>query len=342
MLAAMDTAAGDGGAAPPTSETASAEIGKSVFTLLRESFALYRLHARTLLATCAILFVPLTIAKSFALSAILAPTLVASDYMRQTAALGEKATEASRRALADGVRDGKLDPKVVDEFTRQSARNLEELGRSNAVASGAVPSRFRVSLLDFLATLVQAFAFFGLMIPLTGGALTISVADRILGGDAGWGQVWRTLFRRLGQLLPALLPAGLVVALGFAVLKVAGVIAASAFAFVAPVVLIEGLTGREALRRSVELARRDWPRLAVVLIVFALVRWVANGAVDVFIPQRALFFRSLFADLFTMVLMPVPIMGAVLLYFDLRRTRDGFTQDRLRADLAALRAPSAA
>lgn len=337
----MDSAAGDGAASPPTGEATGAEIGKSVFTLLREAFALYRLHAKALLATCAILFVPASIGKSFALKAILAPTMVASDYMRQTAALGEKATEASRRALADGVRDGKLDPRVVDEFTRQSARNLEELGRSNAVASGAVPSRFRVWLLEFAASLVQAFAFFGLMVPLAGGALTVSVADRILGGDTSWRQIWMALLRRLGRLLSALLPAGLLVALGFAVLKPLGVVAASAFAFIAPVVLIEGLGGREAIRRSVELARRDWPRVAVVLIVFGLLRWLADGAASVFIPQRALFFRSLFADLFTMVLMPIPIMGAVLLYFDLRRTRDGFTQDRLRADLAALRATPA-
>jgi hypothetical protein len=37
--------------------------------------------------------------------------------------------------------------------------------------------------------------------------------------------------------------------------------------------------------------------------------------------------------------MPIPVIGSVLLYFDLRRVREGFTQDRLRADLQALRTP---
>lgn len=338
MLAAMDPAADANANAPPPGDGGE-PVGKSVFTLLREAFALYRLHAKALLLICAVLFVPASIAKSVALSAILRPTLIAADYMRQTAALGQKATEASRRALEQGVRDGKLDPKIIDEFTRQSARELEDLGRSSAVAAGAVPSNFVVFLLGLLATLVTAFILHGIVVPLTSGALTISVADRILGGTADWRQVWGLLFRRLGKLLSALIPAALLVALGFVVLVVPGIILAFLFTFIAPVVLIEGIGGREAIKRSVELVRRDWARVAVVLIVFGLVRWVAHGLATFFIPTSAVFFASLFGDLFTLVLMPVPIMGSVLLYFDLRRTRDGFTQDRLRGDLAALRTP---
>ena len=39
----------------------------------------------------------------------------------------------------------------------------------------------------------------------------------------------------------------------------------------------------------------------------------------------------------TLVFLPVPVLGMVLLYFDIRRRRDGFTDDRLRADLEALK-----
>ena len=51
-----------------------------------------------------------------------------------------------------------------------------------------------------------------------------------------------------------------------------------------------------------------------------------------------MFLDSLFSDLITLVLLPVPVLGTVLLYFDIRRKRDNFTNDRLREDLAALRA----
>jgi len=59
------------------------------------------------------------------------------------------------------VRDGKLDPKVVDEFTRQSARNLQELGRSNRRRLRRGAQRFHVGLLEHLAVLVEALILSG-------------------------------------------------------------------------------------------------------------------------------------------------------------------------------------
>ena len=35
--------------------------------------------------------------------------------------------------------------------------------------------------------------------------------------------------------------------------------------------------------------------------------------------------------------MPVPVLGLVLLYLDIRRRRDGFSAENLRAELAVLR-----
>jgi hypothetical protein len=55
------------------------------------------------------------------------------------------------------------------------------------------------------------------------------------------------------------------------------------------------------------------------------------------VPSSALFVSSLFGDLVTMIFLPLPVLGMVLLYFDVRRKRDNFTDDRLRADLEALK-----
>ena len=43
------------------------------------------------------------------------------------------------------------------------------------------------------------------------------------------------------------------------------------------------------------------------------------------------------SDLFTMLMLPIPVLGTVLLYFDVRRKRENFTNDNLRADLEALK-----
>jgi hypothetical protein len=134
-----------------------------------------------------------------------------------------------------------------------------------------------------------------------------------------------------------LIPAAVLVAFGFVLFIIPGIVLGLLFAFVAPVVLIEGLRGRAALQRSAELVKSDWLRVALMIVVLAVLRWAAVALASLFIPSSALFVASLVGDLVTMVVMPLPILGTVLLYFDIRRRREGFTDDRLRADLEALK-----
>ena len=258
---------------------------KGVADILMEAFQLYREHAKPLLLTCALLFVPAAIINSLARAAILGPTVAV-------------------------VQAG--DPSVV---------------------AGSL----WVYVLGWMGTLVTSFFLYGIIVPLTNGALTIAVADRILGGNAGWREVWMLLFRRLGLLLTAVIPAAVVISLGCVFFLIPGLIFAVFFAFVSPVVLIEGLGGRAALERSTTLVRSDWLRVALVLLAFALVRGVAQVLGSALVPPGSIFFGSLVSDLVTMVLLPIPVLGAVLLYFDIRRKRDNFTPDNLRTDLEALK-----
>ena len=259
---------------------------KGVADILVEAFHLYRTHAKPLLVTCALLFVPAAIINSMARAAILGPTL----------------------AIA-----GAADP------------------------SAALAGNLSVYLLGLLGTLVTAFFLYGIIVPLTNGALTIAAADRILGGHAEWREVWMLLFRRLGKLLAAVIPAAIVVTIGCVFFLIPGLVLALFFAFVSPVVLIEGLGGRAALERSTTLVRSDWLRVALVLLSFAVVRGVAQLIASIFVSPNCIFVGSLLGDLFTMVMLPVPVLGTVLLYFDVRRKRDNFTHDNLRADLEALK-----
>ncbi len=204
------------------------------------------------------------------------------------------------------------------------------------LAASAAMGSFTVLILGLLGTMVTFFIYC-IAIPLTNGALTITVADRVLGGNAGWREVWMLLFRRLGPLLTAVVPAAFITAFGFVLFIIPGVILGLLFSFVSPVVLIEGLRGRAALRRSVELVSSDWLRVAIMITVLAVMRWFAQLVAGMLVPSSALFIGSLFGDLVTMILLPVPVLGMVLLYFDIRRKRDGFTDDRLRADLESLK-----
>ena len=117
------------------------------------------------------------------------------------------------------------------------------------------------------------------------------------------------LFRRLDKLLGAVIPAGLLIALGTVCLVIPGLVLAFLFIFVSPVVLVEGLGGRAALRRSVELVKSDWLRVALVALVFGVLHAVASMLAGLLIPHSAIFMDSLISDLITMVLLPDPDPG---------------------------------
>jgi hypothetical protein len=270
----------------PASPDVAPTPEKGVADILVEAFRMYRAHAKPLLLTCALLFVPAAIVNSLARAAILGPAVA--------------------MAQAGG------DPRLM--------------------AGG-----FGVYVLGLAGTLVTSFFLYGIIVPLTNGALTIAVADRILGGNAGWREVWMLLFRRLGLLLTAVVPAAVIVAVGCVFFLIPGLVCALFFAFVSPVVLIEGIGGRAALERSTTLVRSDWLRVALVLLAFALVRGVAQVVGTALVAPGSIFVGSLLSDLVTMVLLPIPVLGAVLLYFDIRRKRDNFTPDRLRTDLESLK-----
>jgi hypothetical protein len=317
---------GDGPPPPPE---------KGVADILVEAFQLYRTHARALLMTCALLIVPASLVKSSALAWIAGPTAeVASATIGDMQGLVQRA-DAARRDLADAYARH-ADPQTIDHLQREQQAILSEMSSVPLDAARNNVGNFGMYMLGLLGTLLTAFFLYGIIVPLTNGALTIAVADRVLGGNAGWREIWMLLFRRVGKLAAALIPAALLIALGFVFFVIPGIVLALLFAFVSPVVMIEGLGGRAALRRSVELVRADWLRVALVVIVFGVINAAARILARALVPHAAVFLDSFLGDLFTMILLPVPVLGAVLLYFDVRRKREGFTPDHLRADLAAL------
>jgi hypothetical protein len=325
-------------AAPGVAEAAPSDAAglpdKGIADILADAWALYRKHARALLLTCAVLFVPASIAKSCALSIVMAPAAAAASA---AAASAYQTTdlEASRRALEEAYAHH-ADAATIGKLQVEQARILEDLGRRSMLAAGAAMGSFTLFVLGLLGSLVTFFIY-AVTVPLTNAALTIAVGDRFVGGEPGWRDVWMVVFRKLGPLLSAIVPAAFITAFGFAFFIVPGLILSLLFAFVSPVVLIEGLRGRAALQRSVALVRSDWLRVAIMVVVFGVTRWLAQLVAGALVPSSALFVGSLFGDLVTMLFLPMPVLGMVLLYFDIRRKHDAFTNERLRPVLDALR-----
>jgi hypothetical protein len=305
---------------------------KGVADILQEALAFYRKHASALLLTCAVLFVPASIVKSCALAAITGPVVAAELSAERMNDLRGHELDEARQRLQDAYQRH-ADKGTIAERQADVERISKELERLAATLMGG----FTVMILGFLGKFLTVLIVHGVVVSLTNGALTIAVADRLIGGQVGWREAWTWLVGRAPQLLSAVIPAALLVAFGYVFFFIPGVVLALLFAFVAPVVLLEGRRGRAALQRSAELTGSDWLRVVLLVIAIAVLRWLAEVVAGILVPRSAIFLGSLVSDLLTMAVLPLPVIGLVLLYLDVRRRRDGFTDDRLRTALEALK-----
>jgi hypothetical protein len=285
-----------------------------VFDLLQEAWQLYRTHARAILLTAAVLFLPGSLIHSCAL------TMMAGS-------LGVVASELGAGSDAPAP-EGRITYHSSDP-PLQAVRDAESAER---LVMGAM---FPAFLLGMFGWAITALILYGLVLPLTHGALTIAVADRYLGGNASWREYWMLLLRRLGLLLSAVIPAALLCMFGYFLLVIPGIVLSFFFVFVSPVVLIERKGGLEALKRSFELVRADWLRTALMLITFAICSAAVHWLVGLFVGDTR-FLGAFFGDLLLLLVMPVPIIGSVLLYFDIRRKTEGLDDQALKTELEAL------
>jgi hypothetical protein len=311
---------------PPATDKPASE--KGLADLLVEAFRLYREHARPMLLICALLFVPASLAKSCVMSAILGPKLAAGSPAEVAARA--RAADASGRALADAY-EHDADRATITRLQHDNQARLADVAR---LAEG--PGGIALWFLGVLATLVSTLAF-GVAVPLISGAITVAIADRLTGGRTGWVETWALVLGRAGPLLGAIVPAAGLIAIGLVLWVIPGLVVAFCFALVAQVALFEGLKGAAALRRSVELVGADWLRIALLLAVFGALTWAARLLADLVIPDSAVFTTQLIGDLLTLGALPLPLIAAALLYFDLRKRRDGFGDEALRAALVSLR-----
>jgi hypothetical protein len=300
---------------------------------LAEAFALYQKNLGALLLTCAILIGPVALLKSAVVTLILAPTAVAQISAAKTQALSQRTAEDFRRQMAEAQRD----PKKWQENSRQEQKEMEDLSKAWATTGTTMVSALVVTLLGLLAAIVGIALMYGIAVPLTTGALTIIVADRATGGNVGPMEAYGLLMRRLGKLLGTVIPAFIFVLIGFCCFVIPGLVLGFLFVFATPVVLLENLGGIAALKRSVTLVKANALQVFVVCLVFALLRFFSTITAHLFIPASAFFLGSLAQDVILLFLLPVPIIGTVLLYLDIRRQTGGLDDRMLRSGIDGLR-----
>ncbi len=324
-----------GGYGPPPGYGPQPQFGaaqrglKPVGVILTEAFQLYQKHLGTLLLTCAILLVPVSLAKSTALALILAPTAVVNVAANHTQQLTQRTAQDLQRQMQE------TDPKKRQELMKQQEKEMQDLQQAWATTGTAAVGGLMAVLLGALAALIGIAVMYGIAIPLVTGALTIVVADLSVGGNAGAGKAYGRLLRRFGTLLSAAIPAFFLVLLGLCLLVIPGLLLGFFFVFVTPVVLLENVGGIAALKRSAALVKANMLQVFVVGLVFAAIRLVASVMAGLFIPHTAFFLGSFVQDVLLMLILPIPILGTVILYLDIRRQTEGLDDAGIRASLGS-------
>ncbi|MFN7130882.1 MAG: hypothetical protein ACK4N5_02295 [Myxococcales bacterium] len=271
--------------------------------ILAEALRLYTGNLVAMLLTAGIALAPIYLVKN-TFSALFAPSDDATAHLKAEA----ERIEALNRRMEERLREGTATPEELEELQRE----ILEASGGALFEGGALLARTAGLLLTLLLTVpLLLLASF-----LAQAALTVLVADRAEGGTLGWAGAWAKLPQRLPALLATAMVAIVGVVLGLVLCVLPGVAFAFFCAFAMPVALLENRAGPEAIRRSFALVKADWLRVLVVLVIFAVLSAVANSVGNALVPASMVFLRLMIGDLISVLLLPVPIIGLVLLYRD--------------------------
>jgi hypothetical protein len=141
-------------------------------------------------------------------------------------------------------------------------------------------------------------------------------------------------FRRFGSVFWISLLVGLIVAVGFLLLIIPGVIFLTMLAVAIPALIVENQRGTEALGRSWRLVKGHFWHVLGTIVVAAIITGVISAIFGA-LGGSNWFLQWIFGSIGTIVTAPYSALIAILLYVDLRARTEGLTGDRLRADLSA-------
>ncbi len=194
--------------------------------------------------------------------------------------------------------------------------------------------------INALALLAAACGFLVLvvvLIPLCSAALTENISAAYLGHNLSAGESYQRALPRLAGLIGSQLLAGLVILAGFCMLFVPGIIFSLWFSVLAPVVIIEGLSGTAALGRSRELMRGNIGKAFVLMFLTGLIANIVVRLLGVAIslipwphPVLSLFLQTVSVA----IVLPIQTAPLTLLYYDLRIRKEAFDLEMLSTAMA--------
>jgi hypothetical protein len=204
-----------------------------------------------------------------------------------------------------------------------------------AAGGGAV----LVLMLLFLITIL-------ILTPIAQAVILYVVTQEYLDRPATLGQAFSFALTRFGALLGSVILAGLITFLGTLLCIIPGIYLGVLYAFVSQVVVLESLSGTDALSRSKHLVTGFWWRVFGVIFLIQFVLGMVSGLVGVLLamvfpyqemvrgpdlfPVAASFnypryaVHTIVGDLISVLFSAYLAVCTTLLYLDLRIRKEGF------------------
>jgi hypothetical protein len=201
------------------------------------------------------------------------------------------------------------------------------------------------ALVDLLAVaLGVVLTVFGLSV--VNAATAVAMVDIDAGRKATARAAYRQVLPRLGPLLGVVLIVAVVV--GIASLTSIGVLLAIwlivRWAFLAQTVVLDETSGLAGLRRSAQLVRGNWWRVASLLLFVALVALALGPLVGVlllFATSASFNFVNLVSSVVYVFVLPFVAIATTYMYFDLRVVKYQEQQSAETGDVLPVEGPSA-
>jgi hypothetical protein len=165
-------------------------------------------------------------------------------------------------------------------------------------------------------------------------AILRAAAQATIGDPVDVEASYRYGFKRLGSVILLSLLVGLIVAVGFILLIVPGIIFLVFLSASIPVLIVENRRGTEAMSRSWNLVKGHFWHALVVILVAALIVGVVSGIIGA-IGGDNWFVRWIFTSIAQIVTAPFAALVSVLLYLDLRARSETLSAETLRRELAS-------
>jgi hypothetical protein len=215
---------------------------------------------------------------------------------------------------------------LISHFALSAEKTVTTAGQS-------VESR---SFFIFLMAALVAAAISIIIAAILQAAMMRAAAQATVGDPVDVGESYRWGLRRFGSVLLVSILVGVLVAIGFILLIIPGIILLVFFAVSIPAVVVEGRRGTDAMRRSWNLVRRHfWHVLGVIVVAFIITGLVSGllGAIGGSNSVLQLIFRTIGQ----IIVAPFSALVTVLLYLDLRARSESLTASTLRQELGSVR-----